>query len=229
MRKAIMVFGPPGAGKGTQANLLAAKLGLIHFDTGKYIESIVQDPSKRNDAEIDKYRLMFDRGELLPPMWVYGIVKEGTAKILDSGFGVVFSGSPRTFHEAFEAEGHDKGFIYFLEQQLGRENVHAIFLKVSPETSIKRNSNRLICSICGTAVMYHEHSRPEFCPICGGLFRRRTLDVPETIKIRLDEYEKKTAPIFTGLKERGFEMLEIDGEPLPYEVFGEIIKNINLK
>ncbi len=221
-----MVFGPPGAGKGTQANLLAAKFGLIHFDTGKYIESVVQDPAKRNDPEIDKYRLMFDRGELLPPMWVYQIVKEGTQKILNTGFGVVFSGSPRTFEEAFEAEGSDNGFIKFLENQVGRENMHAFLLKVAPETSIKRNSNRLICSVCGTAVMYHEHSRPEFCPICGGLFRRRTLDVPETIKVRLEEYEKKTTPIISGMRDRGYEVVEVDGEPLPYEVFTEILKDL---
>ncbi len=221
-----MVFGPPGAGKGTQANLLAAKLGLIHFDTGKYIELIVQDPSKRSDPEIDKYRMMFDRGELLPAAWVYKLVKEGTQKILDSGFGVVFSGSPRTYEEAFEAEGKDRGFLYFLEEKLGRENLHAFFLKVTPETSIKRNSNRLICTICGTAVMYHEHSRPEFCPICGGLFRRRTLDIPEAIKVRLVEYEKKTAPIIEGMRDRGYEVTEIDGEPLPYEVFAEILNKL---
>ncbi len=223
-----MVFGPPGAGKGTQANLLAAKLNLIHFDTGKYIEQAVHDPTNRNNPEIDKERINFDTGLLNSPQWVYKIVKAGTQKIADSGFGIVFSGSPRTYEEAFDAEGKDTGLLYFIEKVFGRENIKAIFLQVKPETSIKRNSNRLICSVCGTAVMYHEHSRPEFCPICGGLFRRRTLDTPETIKVRLKAYAERTFPIIDGLKKHGFEVLEIDGEPLPYEVFGSILEKLKI-
>ncbi len=228
MRKAIMVFGPPGAGKGTQANLLAAKLALLHFDTGRYIEQVVHNPANQNNPEIDKFRVDFDEGRLINPAWVYKIVKEGTQKILDSGFGVVFSGSPRTYDEAFEAETPDKGFIHFLEQTLGRENMRAVLLNVGPETSIKRNSNRLICSVCGTAVMYHEHQKPEFCPICGGLFKRRTLDTPEIIKVRLQEYKNRTEPIIDGLKKRGFEVIEVDGEPLPYQVFEEVLKRLEI-
>ncbi len=222
-----MVFGPPGAGKGTQANLLAGKFSLLHFDTGKYIEGIVHDKANQSDPLIDKLRMDFDNGLVLDPAWVYKIVKNGTQKIFDSGFGIVFSGSPRTYTEAFEAERPGMGLINFLESLFGKDNIQAILLKVKPETSIQRNSNRLICSVCGTAVMYHEHMRPEFCPLCGGLFKRRTLDTPETIKIRLGEYAKKTEPIIEGLKKVGYEVLEVDGEPLPYIVFDEVIKKLH--
>ncbi len=226
MKKVFLVFGPPGAGKGTQANLLAGKFNLIHFDTGKYIERVVNDPANRNDAEIDKYRLDFDSGILINPEWVFKIVSAQTKKIAESGFGLVFSGSPRTYDEAFNLGENKKGFMDVLETIYGKENIVPILLRVAPETSIKRNSNRLICSICAAAVMYHEHSRPEFCPICGGLFRRRTLDAPETIKIRLVEYEKRTAPIIDGLKKLGYQIAEVDGEPLPYEVFEVILKKL---
>src|SRR3990172_5967705 len=212
MRKAIMVYGPPGAGKGTQANLLASRLGLIHFDTGKYLEQVVHDPEKRNDPKIDEERVNFDTGKLLDPMWVYKIVKERTEQIAKSGFGIVFSGSPRTMPEAFSAENNKKGLVDELEKLFGKENMIAILLNVRPETSIHRNSNRLICAECGTAVMYHEHQKPEFCPICGGLFRRRTLDVPEVIKVRLEEYQNRTAPIIIELKNRGYNIVEVDGE-----------------
>ena len=228
MKKAILVFGPPGAGKGTQANLLAAKFSLLHFDTGKYIEGLVHDPDNQKDPLIDKLRMDFDNGLVLDPAWVYKIVKAGTQKIYDSGFGIVFSGSPRTYQEAFEAEGSGIGLIKFLENLFGKENIHIILLQVKPETSIQRNSNRLICTVCGTAVMYHEHMRPEFCPLCGGLFRRRTLDTPETIKIRLGEYTQKTEPIIVGLKQAGYEVIEVDGEPLPYMVFEEVVKRLDL-
>lgn len=226
MKKAFLVFGPPGAGKGTQANLLAAKFNLIHFDTGKYIERVVQDPANRADPEIDKYRMDFDNGKLIDPKWVFKIVSAQTKKIAESGFGLVFSGSPRTYDEAFELGNDRRGFMGVLEDVFGKDNITPILLRVAAETSIKRNSNRLICSVCGVAVMFHEHSRPEFCPICGGLFRRRTLDIPETIKIRLVEYETRTAPILEGLKKNGYKIIEIDGEPLPYEVFNEIIKSL---
>ena len=226
MKKEFLVFGPPGAGKGTQANLLAAKFNLIHFDTGKYIEHVVQDPANRSNPEIDKLRMDFDRGVLLDPQWVFKIVSSQTKKIAESGYGLVFSGSPRTYDEAFVLGDDGRGFMGVLEDTFGKENIVTVFLRVAPETSIKRNSNRLICSVCGVAVMYHEHSRPEFCPICGGLFRRRTLDAPETIKVRLVEYEKRTAPILEGLKKNGYELLEVDGEPLPYEVFAEILKKL---
>ncbi len=226
MRKAIMVYGPPGAGKGTQANLLAQQFGLIHLDTGKYLETVVHDPASQRDPFIDRLRHDFDTGILLDPAWVYKIVKERTAKIAESGFGIVYSGSPRTYPEAFELDG-GKGLIDFLETLYGRDNVHAILLDVKPETSIHRNSNRLICSVCATAVMYHEHATPEFCPLCGGMFKRRTLDTPETIKIRLTEYANRTAPIIANLRKIGYAITEVDGEPLPYQVFADILKQLS--
>ncbi len=229
MKKVLMVFGPPGAGKGTQANLLAGKFNLIHFDTGKYIESVVHDPANQNDSKIDKLRYDFDNGILLDPMWVYNIVKTGAQKIAESGFGIVFSGSPRTYPEAFEAEGPDNGLISFLEKTFGRENVRPILLNIKPETSIQRNSNRLICTVCGTAVMYHEHARPEFCPFCGGMFKRRTLDTPETIKVRLKQYVERTEPIIAGLKKHGYNVIEVDGEPLPYVVFADVVGKLGFK
>jgi adenylate kinase len=228
MKKVFLVFGPPGAGKGTQANLLAAKFNLIHFDTGKHIESLIRDPAKKDDPEMAEHRRLYEAGMLQPPQWVYKMVKEGTQKILNSGYGVVFSGSPRTYEEAFEAEGPNRGFIAFLEEKLGRENIIPILLKVAPETSIKRNSHRLICSICGMPAMYHQHQRPEFCTICGGPFRRRSDDIPETIKVRLGEYEKRTAPILEGLKKNSYNILEVDGEPLPYQVFEAILQKLKL-
>lgn len=229
MKKAIVIYGPPGSGKGTQASLLANKLNLIHFDTGKHLESILYDPANRLDPLIDKFRHDFEKGLLLDPEWVYKIIKERGSQIIASGFGLIFSGSPRTVYEAFEAEGHDRGYVAFLEENFGRDNLHFILLKIRPETSIQRNSQRLICSVCKTAVIFHEHWRPEFCPVCGGLFRRRTDDVPDVIRVRLQEYAERTLPIIDGLKQRGFAVNEIDGEPLPYQVFGEILKKLGME
>src|SRR3989338_2428936 len=101
MKKVIIVYGTPGAGKGTQANLLAAKLGLIHFDTGKYLEQLVHDRSKQSDPLIRAARKQFDAGILLNPEFVLRMTAQKTKEIAKSGFGIVFSCSPRTLFEAF--------------------------------------------------------------------------------------------------------------------------------
>lgn len=226
MKMAFIMYGSPGAGKGTQANLLAAKLGLIHFDTGKFIEQTVHDSANVNDSVIQEQRKNFDTGKLCDPAWAYNIVAEQTRRIHGSGLGIVFSGSPRTEFEAFEADKGNRGLVDLLEDLYGKDNVHVIFLNIKPETTVHRNSNRLVCSVCGTAVMYLPEAQPKICPICGGTFRKRTLDTPDIIKVRLREFEKRTAPILAKLHERGYEILEVDGEPLPYVVFGEILKKL---
>ncbi|TSC89097.1 MAG: adenylate kinase [Parcubacteria group bacterium Gr01-1014_3] len=240
MKKAVIIYGAPGAGKGTQANLLSAAKGLIHFDTGKFLELIVHDEDKQKNPEIKKEAKLFDTGKLLSPTWVLKIVKEKTGEIAKAGFSVVYSGSPRTLYEAFgsmyDPDSGEKtspksstgGLIAFLENVYGKKNISVILLKVKSASSIQRNSNRKICSACGTVIMYndttHHHTT---CPVCGGHLRKRTLDDPEVIKARLIEYEKRTAPIISEIKKRGYKVNEIDGEPAPYEVHKKVIKLLN--
>src|SRR3989344_9696421 len=101
MKKIVIIYGPPGAGKGTQANLIAGKFGMIHFDTGKYLEQFLHNPETKNDPEIKKVKEIFDSGALVTPSFVLKIISEKTKEVAKSGFGIVFSGSPRTFYEAF--------------------------------------------------------------------------------------------------------------------------------
>lgn len=229
MKKAIIMYGSPGAGKGTQANLLAARLGLVHFDTGKFMEQAVHDPANAHDPEIQAQRMNFDTGKLCDPAWAYNIVAEQTRRMHSSGFGIVFSGSPRTEFEAFEAEKGKKGLVDLLEDLYGKDNIHVVYLKISAETTVHRNSSRLVCSVCGTPVMHLPEAQPKICPICGGEFRKRTLDTPEVIKIRLQEFEKRTTPILAKLKARGYEIIEVDGEPLPYKVFATILEKLGIQ
>ncbi len=257
MKRAVIIYGAPGAGKGTQANLLSAAKGLIHFDTGKFLELIVHDKDEQKDPEIKKEAKLFDTGKLLSPTWVLKIVKEKTGEIAKAGFGVVYSGSPRTLYEAFgsiyDPDSGEKipsmtgksdksavglpavasaevgGLIEFLESAYGKKNISIILLKVKSASSIRRNSNRKICSACGTVIMYndttHHHTT---CPVCGGHLRKRTLDDPEVIKARLIEYEKRTAPIIKEIKKLGYKVNEIDGEPAPYKVHEVIRKKLKI-
>lgn len=227
MKKAFIIYGPPGAGKGTQANLLAGKFGLIHFDTGKYLEQLVHDPGKQGDPEIQKAREIFDSGVLMDPSFVLRIISQKAKEVSDSGFGIVFSGSPRTLYEAFGDE-KNQGLIALLEQEFGKENVLPIFLKINPKVSIQRNKNRKICTVCGTTILYADSDQHRTCPLCGGALRTRTLDSPMVFETRVTEYEGRTKPILKRLQDNGYTITEINGHPIPYQVFEEITEKLNL-
>lgn len=226
MQKVIIIYGPPGSGKGTQANLLAGKLGLVHFDTGKYIEQLVHDPANQKNKEIQNQLKIFDSGKLCSPDWVFKITSKKTREFAKAGFGLVFSGSPRTMFEAFGDETRT-GMITILEKEFGKKNIIPILLKIDPKISILRNSRRLVCSVCGGGILYsdaaHKHKT---CPICGGKLRKRTVDNPKVFRTRIKDYEERTKPILTRLKKQGYKVMEIDGRPLPYLVFSDILKKI---
>lgn len=226
MRKVIIIYGPPGAGKGTQANLLAGKFGLVHFDTGKYIEQVVYDPANKNDPVVQRERRNFDSGVLTTPSWILKIVRSRSKDIAKSGFGIVFSASPRTVFEAFGDKGNP-GLIQTFEKLYGKKNVTPIFLKIDPHASILRNKNRRVCSVCSTAILYNDETHHHTtCPLCGGKLRKRAVDNPKVFETRIREYEERTKPILAGLKKRGYKILEVDGRPLPNKVFESILKNL---
>jgi adenylate kinase family enzyme len=117
-----------------------------------------------------------------------------------------------------------------LEKEYGKKNILVFLLRVRPKSSIFRNSNRKVCSICGTPILYSEKThKHRNCPLCGGKLRTRTLDKPEIIKIRLKEYKNRTKPIVAELKRRGYKILEINGEPAPTKVYFAILKKLGLK
>jgi len=229
MKKAIIIYGPPGAGKGTQANLLAWSLGYIHFDTGKFIEQIVHDPALQKDRIIQRERKNFDSGNLATPSWVLKIITQKTKEIARAGLNIVYSGSPRTLYEAFGDAKH-KGLINILEKEYGKKNIIPILLKIEPEVSIQRNSKRLTCSVCKTGILgreiFQKHMR---CPICDAPLIRRTVDNPAVFETRLMEYREHTLPILAALKKRGYDVLEIDAKAEPYKIHQVILKKIKLK
>ena len=137
---AIIFYGAPGSGKGTQANLLANYFDLVHFDTGRFLESIVHDPKKQKSKIIKRERKLFDDGKLMTPSFVLQQIRSGVKAITKSGHGLAFSGSPRTFGEA-------KILIPLLEKLYQKKNILVFELRIPEETSIKRNSNRIVCSI----------------------------------------------------------------------------------
>ncbi len=228
-KKAVIIYGPPGAGKGTQANLLAWTKGFVHFDTGKFLDILVHDKDKQSDPAIAEARRQMDSGELVTPEFVLKITAEEAKKIGESNFSIVFSGSPRTMFEAW-GDDNNKGLIAVLEETYGKENIYPAHLVIDPKKAIKRNANRKICSICYTAILYNEEKGHlhTTCPLCGGALRTRSVDNPAVFETRIKEYEERTAPILAELKKHGYKVYEVDGNPLPFDVFADLKQKLGL-
>ncbi|MFB6212460.1 MAG: adenylate kinase family protein [Candidatus Magasanikbacteria bacterium] len=224
--RVVSIYGPPGAGKGTQAELMEKRFNFVHFDTGSYIENLLYSPQAKNNKELQKKRKGFEEGSLLDPMWVREIVVSEIKNMEDSELSLVFSGSPRTVIEAF-GNNSKKGVIEILENSYGRQNIDFVFLEINDQTSIKRNSKRTVCSVCSLPILGdYELDR---CPFCKGGLRTRTLDKPEVIQKRLEEFRDRTKPILSKLRERGYEIHKVDGTKAPYRVHKKIAKALNLE
>ncbi|MEK7086801.1 MAG: nucleoside monophosphate kinase, partial [Patescibacteria group bacterium] len=201
-----------------QAELLAKKFGFIHFDTGRYFEALLHSPETQKNPVLRRERKNFDNGILLSPSWVLKVVAKATERIAKAGLNIVYSGSPRTLYEAFGK--NNDGLFKILEKHYGKKNITVIKLNVRGGTSLRRNSRRLVCAVCGLPVL--AEAKAKKCSFCSGPLKKRTLDKPEVIKIRLKEYENRTYPILAKAKKGGFKVKTVDGEPEPYKVFERV-------
>lgn len=217
MPQVIIIYGSPGSGKSTQAQRAAERFNLEHIETSKLGEKIIFDSNLKNDPALQKERENFEKGVLFTPEWITGIVREEIRKIHQQGKGVVFSGSPRTLYEA-------KEMIPLLEELYGKENIRVLEIRIKPETSIFRNSRRRVCRQCRFSIVYAlKNEKLKKCPRCGGELVKRILDKPETIKVRLREYKKRTEPIYCFLKERKIKITLINGESSVEKVWQSVL------
>jgi adenylate kinase len=222
---AIIIYGPPGSGKGTQAQLLAERLGIAHFDTGRYLRKLLSDPRRQKNKIIQRERQINEAGRLNTPAWILKIVSQKVKKIAALDEGIIFSGSPRTLFEAF---GNKKqtGLIQLLEKYYGKRNIFIFILKVPLEESLKRNSSRLFCSSCHSTLMGWVKKKINRCPFCGGKLQQRKDDRKEIIFTRLKEYQERTNPIIKELQGRRYKIINIDGAPAPYKIHQKIVSSL---
>lgn len=224
--KVVILYGPPGSGKGTLAALSAKNFDFINFDTGQYLRKLLNDPRLLKNKIIQKEKFLNESGKLNTPPWVLKIVSRVAERIAAAGWSIIFTGSPRTVFEAFGDQGH-AGLMKILEKLYGRKNIFIFELKVRNETSIRRNSNRVVCEVCGQPSLFLYTGKLSCCAFCAGPLKKRPDDDPKIIKTRLVEYKKRTQPIFQGLKKSGYKIIELDGEPAPYKIFQKIAQKIN--
>ena len=197
---ALILLGPPGAGKGTQAKLLAKRLGVPHLSTG----DMFRDAVKRDTPTGHLARPIMERGELVPDPIVLKMVEERLARP-DSAKGFVFDGFPRTLPQSEELDG--------ILKKLGFGKPIVVDIKVDPEKIIRRLSGRWTCSVGGE--IYNVYDKPPKNPgVCdrdGGKLTQRADDVPDVVKARLVAYDRQTKPVSDYYWKQG--VLEtVDGE-----------------
>lgn len=225
----IILFGPPGAGKGVQATLLSEKCNLYHLETSKIIEQKINFAKKEDFELVDgkKYFLIkekqcWETGILCNPILVAFWLNNKIKELAELKKNVLIEGSPRTLEEA-------KKMIPFLKKTFGKDNIKLIFIKISPKITLFRNSHRKICSLMRHSILYSkETEKLRYCPLDGSkLIRRKGLDDLDTIKIRLQEYKKRTLPLIKYFKRQGLSIYKINGEKNVAEVFESILKIIS--
>ena len=228
-KRVVVLFGPPGAGKGTQSNLLSEKLGLYLFETSSILEKKFKEAdSGKRFFEIDGEKFdVFDEkkkweeGILCSPPFVTLLVMERIRELYEDGKSLVLSGSPRTLYEA-------EKILPLLKELYGEENIKVVLVEITPEQTIFRNSHRKICELMRHSILYNEETEKlTICPLDGSrLTKREGLDDPETIKVRLKEYKERTFPIFDYFEKHGLGIKKINGEQSVSDVFKDVMKAI---
>ncbi len=196
----VILLGPPGAGKGTQAQRLEERRGLKHLSTGDMLRAAAASGS----AIGREIKGIMDRGALVPDEVIVRMIADRIGEP-DCAQGVLLDGFPRTVGQAEALDG--------ILSQRGLKLDRVIQLTVDNDAVVDRIGGRFSCKACGTG--YHDRYRPTakagICDKCGGTeFLRRSDDQPETVRARLEAYERQTAPLLPYYQARGV-LREVDG------------------
>lgn len=191
----IVLFGKPGAGKGTQAPRIAAALGVPTVATGDVLRAAVRAGTPMGLAA----KAYMDRGDLVPDDVILGIMKEALAKS-DFSAGSLLDGVVRTTPQA-------EGMTRVLHE-LGRKIDAVLMFDIDDEELVQRLSGRTVCENCQTP--YTGRAAGSKCDNCGGTLMRRKDDEPEAIRNRLAVYQRQTAPVLDWYKQQGTGIVKVD-------------------
>lgn len=211
----IIILGPQGSGKGTQANLLAEKLGYLHIEMGRILRSVAN--SDNQYAQIVKETI--ENGKLVPDEYVRLIAWDHINKYHNKVKGFIFEGYPRSLAQFEHVEDMFKKF--------GEKIDKIILIEISEQESINRLSNRRTCEKCGE--IWNLKTKPpknnDVCDNCGGKLILRADDKPEAIKTRLEIYRQQTTEIVETARQREV-LMEINGEQEIDKIFDEIMSGL---
>ena len=207
----ILLMGPPGAGKGTQAANLVKKFSIPHISTGDMFRSAIKEGTELGK----KAKACIDAGNLVPDEITIGIVKERLSQE-DCKKGFILDGFPRTVDQADALKG--------ILTELGLSLKSVLNITVPSADLVERAVGRRICRSCGAT--YHVKFSPSkqegVCDACGGELYQRADDTEETMKNRLSVYEAQTKPLIDYYQAAGL-YVEIDGRQAIDKVFDDVV------
>jgi adenylate kinase len=209
MQQVLILLGPPGAGKGTQAVSLSAQLGLRHVSTG----DLFRDHLARSTELGQKVRGLMDRGELVPDDLVLDMLRDRVG-LPDCEAGYLLDGFPRTVPQAEALE-------LMIE---GRGAARALSLEVPDDALVMRLTGRRICRADGSHIHHATFSAPRqegVCDTCGGELYQRNDDSESVVSRRLEVYHEQTAPLLDFYQQRGL-LTAIDGNRAAQDVLSDI-------
>ena len=210
----IILFGAPGAGKGTQAVELVNKYKLTHISTGEMFREAIA-----KQTEMGKLANSYiSKGKLVPDEVTVGLVKERLAQE-DCKNGFILDGFPRTLPQA-----------ECLDQICSELNIkidNVIDIEVSTDDIIERLSGRRVCRSCGASfhLIFNKPKQEGVCDLCGGELYTRKDDNKESVAVRIYTYQAQTTPLINFYKNKGI-LLEINGQQDINEVFKEIVNKL---
>ena len=208
----IVMLGAPGAGKGTQAKMIAAKYQIPHISTGDIFRANI-----KNGTELGKKAKSYmDQGLLVPDELTVDLVIDRLAQD-DCRNGYILDGFPRTIPQA---EAVDAALA-----KLGEKMDYAIDVDVPDENIVSRMSGRRACTGCGATyhIVYNPSKKGECCEVCGEKLILRDDDKPETVQKRLNVYHEQTQPLIDYYTKQSI-LRTVDGTQDMNDVFAEIVK-----
>jgi adenylate kinase len=213
----IILMGPPGAGKGTQATNIVKEYGCAHISTGDIFRKALKEQTKY--GVIAKYFIQF--GHLVPDDYTIAMIRD-YLKENDFPNGFILDGFPRTIIQARELESIEKEFNFKIDA--------IINLDVDSELLMKRLSARRTCNECGAT--YHTQFNPpkqtDVCDTCGGELYQRPDESEEAVKVRLRTYSKQTEPLIDYYTMKG-KITNIKGDESMEDVFDKIKNSLEGK
>ena len=205
----IVLLGPPGAGKGTQADKLATRLGIPKIATGDVLRAAVRDGTKRG-LEAKSY---MDRGDLVPDSVILGILQDVMTSPATAN-GAILDGAVRTVPQA-------EGLATMLAD-IGKKVDNVLLFDVDDDELVKRLSTRTVCQGCQTPYMGRDPGAE--CAKCGGTLVRRKDDEPEAVRNRLEVYRRQTEPVVGWYGQHKMKVRRVDADAPVDEVTARALK-----
>lgn len=210
----VILLGPPGAGKGTQAERIRRDFGLVHISTGDMLREAV---AKGTEMGV-KAKSFMDAGDLVPDEVVIGIVVDRLSEP-DCEKGFLLDGFPRSLVQAEELDQALK--------EKGKSITLALAVIVGEDELVSRLTGRRLCRDCARPyhVAFKPPQTPDVCDECGGELYQRSDDSEETVRNRLEVYRNQTEPLIDYYRSQGV-LAEIEGVGPPDEIYGKIEKEL---